>query len=480
MVFKDFIGQAYTSLSVNVAAQECVNLYPEVVEVGGEKNVKALYGTPGLHDFASPAAVVRGMWSGAGRLFVAAGAAFIEYSSSGGSVSSHAIPNDTFPVYIFSNGNQLMVITSGLVYCDNGAGPVAVNYTGTSDPVKAWRGAFMDGYFIIAERVGSTPPDSRKIFISSINDGTKWDALDFALKEAYPDVIMSLLADPPNLWIFGGQTSEIWRNTGNADFPFERAAFIRLGCVAPDSPVSMGGYVYWLGADDRGGTVAYRARGIAPERVSTHAVEQAWRVANVSTAGAICYSYNENGHYFYVVTFRGNSTWVYDATSETWHARTSVISGSRLNHRGLFHEFIPEWGANGKHIVSDYLAAKLYEMSLDFYDDAGTDTVRVRSATHLCNEQRRNFHHRFQLDIESGASLNAQPEQNAYLDWSDDGGHTFNTPRAAGIGLYQNFKKRVVWRRLGAARDRVYRVTITGKTKVALVNAYLNITPGNA
>jgi len=40
------VGPAYRARSPNMAADTCINLYPEVSEIDG--NVRALYGTPGL------------------------------------------------------------------------------------------------------------------------------------------------------------------------------------------------------------------------------------------------------------------------------------------------------------------------------------------------------------------------------------------------------------------------------------------------
>ena len=66
------------------------------------------------------------------------------------------------------------------------------------------------------------------------------------------------------------------------------------------------------------------------------------------------------------------------------------------------------------------------------------------------------------------------------LDWSDDRGHTFSHNRFAFAGTNGQRTRRVVWRRLGKSRDRVYRVGIEGKAKVALIDAFLEATPGIA
>ena len=63
----------------------------------------------------------------------------------------------------------------------------------------------------------------------------------------------------------------------NPDFPFERVqgGFIEYGCVAPASLAKIKGVVFWLGRDAFGQGVVYLAQGMTPQRISTHAIEQA-------------------------------------------------------------------------------------------------------------------------------------------------------------------------------------------------------------
>jgi hypothetical protein len=66
------------------------------------------------------------------------------------------------------------------------------------------------------------------------------------------------------------------------------------------------------------------------------------------------------------------------------------------------------------------------------------------------------------------------------LDWSDDGGHTFGLPHSTTTGEPGAYATRVIWRRLGKSRDRVFRVRYLAKGKVAFINAYLESTAGSA
>ncbi len=82
---------------------------------------------------------------------------------------------------------------------------------------------------------------------------------------------------------------------------------------------------------------------------------------------------------------------------------------------------------------------------------------------------------------QSGATYSTEPF--AQLDWSEDDGVTFSAQYPAGTGVAPAQdatarKKRVVWRRLGESRDRVFRVTLDGKARQAWTDAYLEVSPG--
>jgi hypothetical protein len=90
------VGQSSESRSPAVSAQACVNVFPQLVgdPNENEKNVAILLGRPGIHIFKTLAGLglgdVRGLWSGAGRCFVAAGLNLLELSSTGTVLSNIA------------------------------------------------------------------------------------------------------------------------------------------------------------------------------------------------------------------------------------------------------------------------------------------------------------------------------------------------------------------------------------------------------
>jgi hypothetical protein len=432
-----------------------------------------------------------------------------------------------YPVQMFPNGNQLYIVSDGKAYVDNGAGPALATFvplTGTvttttsgsnavvwvsgdvfessmlgnpivingstytvatytdshhltlasdpgnhvgaamtyTGPVTATTGAFLDGYFI------AQASNSKQFNISAQLNGLSWNGLDFGIKEGYPDNIGAILADHEELWLLGEETTEVWRNTGAAAFPFERdpSGFIQQGIAAPWSAVRLANSVAWIGGDTRGQPVAWLAQGFQPKRISTHAVEKAW-AAYSTVADAIAYCYLDEGHQFWVISFPlADATWVYDATTGLWHERGWWNGTGFGRQRGQCHAF-----CFGLHLVGDWENGKIYRMSSSLYDDAGTAIHRIRAAPHLANEDKRLMYSRFRLDAENTGALNPS------LDWSNDGGHSFINSRttvsntAGALSVYD-------WRRLGKARDRVFQITITAAVKVALIDAYLEFSAG--
>jgi hypothetical protein len=64
------------------------------------------------------------------------------------------------------------------------------------------------------------------------------------------------------------------------------------------------------------------------------------------------------------------------------------------------------------------------------------------------------------------------------LRFSDDGGHTWSNWRTAGMGLTGDYRKRVIFRRLGKSRNRVYEVVFSDPVAVRIVDAYINSPDG--
>jgi hypothetical protein len=349
--------------------------------------------------------------------------------------------------------------------------PVDPNFFG-GDSVQ-----FINGFFAFNQ------PGTQTFWITEIYSATV-DPLGFAAVEGSPDLLVCLLADHQELWMFGTTSIEVWYDAGGANFPFSKiqGAYISHGIAAKASPVRLDNTVFWLGQDETGAGIAYRANGYSPVRISTHAMEQEiQRYPMISDATA--FAYQQDGHSFYVLNFpSGNATWVYDVATGMWHQRAYMAQDGSLGRgRPNCHT-----SAFGKHLVGDYANGNIYEMSPAFITDAFQPIARVRTAPVIDSELQNIFHAQLQLDMQVGVGSLQTPEAVAIpnpqitLTYSNDGGLTWSNENSISMGAMGEFRKRVIWRRLGRSRQRVYRVKVTDPVQVTLYNAYLILEQGSS
>jgi hypothetical protein len=70
----------------------------------------------------------------------------------------------------------------------------------------------------------------------------------------------------------------------------------------------------------------------------------------------------------------------------------------------------------------------------------------------------------------------AQTPGPVLLQWSDDGGRTYNPGRTMSAGVSGDYRHRVFTTRLGSFRQRCFRITTHGLTRLYAMSA--DISPG--
>lgn len=475
MAVVPFIGPSYRYRSVNFDAQRSVNLYPIKSEVGDSKAISALVGTPGKETFCQvDKNQTRGSHEVFGRGFFVVGTDFFELFADGSSVSRGTLNSLSGLVTIADNGLQIMLVDGEDGYIFTLADNDFEDITDDDFP-GASTVTFLDGYFVVNK------PDTAEFYISGLYDGLLWDSLDFATAEAATDNLVCVKAVRGDLWLLGQASTEMDYNSGDADFPFSpiQGTVIEYGCAAKGSVAVTGNTVFWLGLDKDGSSMIWMANGYQPQRISTDAIEFAIQQYNTIT-DAVAYTYQEDGHYFYVLNFtNANTTWVYDIRMNEWHERAfwNIETGAYERDRGQAHIFCFK-----KHLVGDFETGKIYEQSLDIYDDDGSPLRRMRTAPHLSDDLEYLFFQEFQLDMETGIGLSHGESQNitpqVMLRWSDDGGHVWSDENWRSAGKIGQYKHRVIWRMLGRSRDRVFQVAFSAKCKVFLIAAHARVERG--
>ena len=577
------LGSSYVLRSPNAADSRMVNLYPEIVPEGGKEAAWLQRAPGLRTLLQLPNGPVRGMWQYGDYGYAVAGSRLYRidtdwtYHDLGQILGTDN--STTAPVNMADNGIQMFIAAgaNGYIYnntditlaCDttNGSTTVLTSYTGAiwvGQPVSGsgipsgttvasitndttfelsqaatatatgvtlaftpfltqitdpdFYGAvgvgFIDGYFVFNE------PNSQRFWVTESYNGLAIDSLAFASAEGSPDNLVTLIVDHREIWLFGINTVEVWYDAGTPDFPMARiqGAFNEIGCLAAYSVAKLDNGLFWLGRDARGNGVVYRSKGYSGERVSTHAVE--WQIQQYDTlADAVAYTYQQDGHSFYVLNFpTANTTWVYDVTTGLWHERAGWENNQFTRHRGQC-----QMNFNNEIVIGDYVSGLIFAYDADVYTEAGTIQKWLRTWRALPtgeNNLKRTTQHSLQLDCETGVGLNSNDYgllgttfldtenyeniicengtdyiivslnlpapgvvPQAMLRWSDDGGHTWSNEHWSPMGRIGQFGFRTFWRRLGMTmklRDRVYEVSGTDPVKIAIMGAELILDPTNA
>jgi hypothetical protein len=432
------------------------NFYPAA---DSEKGI-ILHGTPGLKELCdlTDCTEIRGLFAWGVYLYAVARrgseSVFFRVDSAGGFSEIGTILTSTAgPVWMTINPTQMLI-------CDGVSGYVFTPATGHFVQITdlAFPGAssadYQDGYGLF------TKPNTNQWFFSSIDNFLTYDALDFYSKEGKPDKIVSILSDHREPWIFGEKSTEVWNNAGGDNtsaltptFARNQGGLIEFGCSAPKSPCQFDNSITWL--SDQGQLM--KAKGYNPTIISTDMFGR--ELSQYSTySDAIAFSYTENEHNFYQITFpTAGKTWVFDAKTQTFHKRSSFSGISDFGrHRANCYALL-----NKKHYVGDYENGKIYEMSMDYLDDAGNEIQRRLYSKETSSGLKKTFFPSIQIEFEPGVGLESGLDPQAMLQYSDDGGNTWSNELWRSVGKIGEYSRRAIWHRMGSAHRRIYRLTVS-------------------
>ncbi len=461
----NFAVQSYTSRSLPFLAQRTVNYYAEGGPPEAKSNV-AIFSSPGLKAFGAGglSGATRGGLMMGGVLFIVAGNTVYSVTNAGVATSLGTINTTVGNVGMAANRaspQELCIVdgVDGWTY-DTSNGLVQITDVDFSSAKTV---TFIDGYFVFDKTGTST------FFISNLDSGQDYTGTDFADAEGSPDEVIAVFANHRELWVFGEETTEIYFNSGNSDFPFERisGAFLERGCAAAYSIAEDDNTIFWLGDDG----VVYRASGYKPERISTHAIETAIEQYS-DLSDAFAFIITMDGHKFYHLTFpTGEQTFVFDSATNLWHERESF--GARYWRVSVYVS------GYGKHIIGDAFQGRLGELDFLTFTEFGETMQGILTGSPIYGDGNRIFHRKLEIEIESGVGLTSGSTPQMWMDYSDDGGRSFSLRKPfRSMGKIGEYRKRLRWTRLGQSRDRVYRLTVADPVKRAVLVAHLNSNPG--
>lgn len=505
--------------------QMSINFYPEV-DPGNSKEVVGLLGTPGLTQLAvapvtgagapgftstqtvwpmpysGPTLPVRGFWELPANTD----------ATNGGTVDNTALcvignacylitatqVAGAFPTLSLKQVGTLLTSSGPVWIRDNNTGgntavivdgPYGYYYTISTqaftqivDPnfLGADTVAYIDGWWVFNK------PGTQEFYSNSQAYGLSFSALFFALKDGAADNLVAVMENKELLWLIGDKTTEIWYNAGGApgavgaSFAFQRivGTLIQAGCKAKHSVSRFGAPgqegLMWFGRSERGENVIILTQGFQDTVVSTPSFGKEVATYPV-TDDAIAYTYQEDTHEFYVLTFpTADVTWVYDGQSGLLHKRASYDPYAKQFHRERSNAFM---NFAGMRITGDYQNGAIYQLTRNSYTDAGWPLLAKRRAPHVWDKGQRGrvFMQSLQLDFNVGqanaSGMGSNPR--CALRISRDGGHTFGDPIYAPMGQIGEYRTRTMYRKLGWGRDNVVDLEIVDPVNRDLVGATL-------
>lgn len=448
-------------------AERLINLFIEQAPAQGRADV-IIRSTPGLDAGQSfGIGPVHAMQSIPGRVYTVSGTRLYRQTGSNvvddmGDVGSPSTSYSAI-ITIAIGATQVVVCVPPRAYAANINETTFHQITGTTD--QPFPGAssvtYIDGYFVF-----TADENSSRFFSTPPFQPDTYDGLDFAYADGQPNVIRRVVTHLGRLWFFGEGAVEIWRNSGDADFPFRRDAggVIPYGCLSGRSVAICDGSVFWLGPD----RIVYRSNGYQAERVSTHAIEDQIQRYDPSGSAALsvacAFSYSYDGHAFYVLTMVKTGdlgrTWVYDCATKLWHERSSYQNGAgRWRPSSAVLSGLVQLG--------DSLSGSVFSLNPDSDTEDGVKQERVAITPPIWANTYRAFMDRLELELELGGP-------SITVSWSDDGAITWKGGRIMSL----TGPRRAYTTRLGSFRERTLKFQMQGRVRMYAVDAQL--TGGNA
>jgi len=458
-----------------IDAQRRINCYLE--PQAGDKTNLALIGSPGLTAFSTSigANPSRGMWAvntlATPLLFTVHGNTLYSVNNAAVVTAINTINTSSGDVSMVDDGTFLVLVdgTNGWVYNMSTTSFTKItdgNFT-TSPQTVTWQ----DNFFIVTAKNG------RQFQLSQVTpsvDPTVWPAVQINFTGSGPSQIQAGIADHSVLELFTSETSEFWQDAGNPDFPYASipGSSQEFGLSSPWSLCKYDNSLAGLFKNKMGESNVSRMSGFRLQKLSSPELDFTLN-GYTNIADAEGFGYMLGGHPMLQMGFpSAGKTWEFDGLSKAWGERQDTNGNRYWAHK--FANF------QGKKLVSDFRNGNIYIIDNTTYTDNGSLAPMEVWSKHIFNDDKYITIPEIQIDVESGVGLTTGQGSNPQLmlEISKDGGQTFTAVSWSSLGPIGNYAQRVIWRRLGRARDWILKLRITDPVKRILTGARAEMVGG--
>lgn len=420
----EFFGQsAQDSDNIATNPARLVNLYREPSPTGGRSGA-VLKSVLGLQAFASVSGVfTRALETVENSLYAVISGQLYQISAAGVATALGAIADDE-DTTISGNNGAVTVVANGQYYLWNAStltNPTAGAFSnfGSHD--------YIGNYTVITEKNG------RRFQWSDIADASDLPGLNFSTADGRDDNLIRPFAINGVLYLFKETSHEVWYVTGNSGASaFERQAggVVDIGLKAHNLICRLPGAAFFVGDDNKAHIVAGQV-----QPVSIPAVETNIKTKNPRS----CFTYEDEGHTFCVITYRDAPADVYDLSTGEWHERAEGV-------------LLTPWTATcsakfGREWYCGRDDGKVLKFAQIGTDDGGA-LVREATSRTLYQDGQRFSVSQLELFPRQGFQ-----DATIELEISRDGGLTWTPPKPRTIGPIGNYGGRVIWRSLGQCRQ---------------------------
>jgi hypothetical protein len=395
------------------------------------------------------------------------------------------------PVSMDDNGDQLCIVarpdnsTTGKSYIFTEPSSL-VEITDPDFDGPATSVLYIDGFFNFVKA------DGKKFFNSALQDGLNYDPLDFSQAFVDPDPIKAQGKLNNQLYIFGSETIQPFRNIGRSPAPFQAtpSATIDVGISSQDTLQKLGGVFVFVGSGENESPSIWSVKGVSKNKISTTPIDNILSSLSEEELNSLTsWVYSDEGGFFYGLNLP-DTCLVYDASNSRWHERLSKVGQDQVAYR------VAQMSkAYNRIIVTDRFSGIIGELRTDIhteYDNLMRRFITTRPFDNVGNSFRVA---RIEATIESGVGLTNDitlfdgttelgipieitggSEPKITLSTSKDWGRTFQGHRSRSMGKRGEYRKRPVWNRLGRfSKSVVLKFEVASPTKSVLIKAEASV-----
>lgn len=334
---------------------------------------------------------------------------------------------------------------------------------------------YLDSYGIFPKS------NTQRFYLSSSEDFSAINALDYASTNAFPDNVVCGVARNSEIVFIGTVTTEIWYDTGLSPFPLQRRGNLLIGW-GTNAPYSMAtasnNAIFWLAQNINGGRVVVGMLNYDVAIISNKALNDKLQ-SYTNIEEAFGYVIEWAGKIFYFLTIpSADVTWVYDFDAKAWRQRTTwrvsedvekqdFKEGRYLANCHVYH--------NSEHYIGDWKSGKIYKMSDTYYKDGSFPIIHEAITAPLLVNLDRMGVYALHVDFEAATGLTTGQgsESTVMFQYSKDGGYTWSKETTRSIGKVGEYTHRCKWNKIGYGRSMVFRIRVSDPVYKVILGAML-------